>query len=142
MVWDLAINRPPLRFDSETGDILSLAFSPGGTLLASIGAYERCIRIWDPRSGRLERVLVGHPLSTNAVTFSPDGGLLATTGGDGVVKLWSVAAGRVLHRLDGQTPWLNLVAFSPDGKLLAATGGGGDVRLWDLAELGGTTPGP
>jgi WD40 repeat protein len=90
----------------------------------------------------LERVLAGHPFATTAVAFSPDGRLLATTGGDGAVKLWSVSTGRTLHRLEGGTNWLCSVAFSPDGKTLAATGGGDDVQLWDLVELRETTPDP
>jgi WD40 repeat protein len=90
----------------------------------------------------LERTLAGHPFATNAVAFSPDGGLLATVGGDEVVRLWSVSTGRLLYCLDGRTAWFGSVAFSPDGRVLAATGGNDDVRLWDLVELRGMTPGP
>jgi WD40 repeat protein len=89
----------------------------------------------------LERIIDGQSIAMNSVSFSPDGGMIATADGDGAVRLWSVSTGRPLARLDGRTDWLHFVAFSPDGKVLAATGGTDDVWLWNLAGLGGTMPG-
>jgi WD40 repeat protein len=128
--------------ETAGGPILSIAFSPEGTSLVSAGAFESCIRIWDPRSGRLDRILSGHAYTTTGVAFCPGGGMLATTGGDGLVKLWNVSTGRLLHRLVGHSAWLGSVAFSPNGKIIAATGGDGNVRMWDLDELRGTKPEP
>ena len=72
----------------------------------------------------------------NAVTFSPDGRLLASASWDNTVRLWSVADRRqVGPPLYGHADLggASSVSFSPDGHLLASSGSDKTVRLWDPA---------
>jgi WD40 repeat protein len=106
-------------------------------LLATAGGFERCVRIWDLRTGRLCRKIKGHAFGTNGLSFSPDGATLATAGNDGAIRLWELATGDPCTVLDGHASSVGGVAFSPDGRLLVATARNDNhLRVWNLEELG------
>ena len=65
-------------------------------MLATAAMYEKCIRLWDTRTGALRRAIEGHFFGANSVEFSPNGQALASAGNDGMVRLWSVATGNQL----------------------------------------------
>ncbi|OCK72853.1 hypothetical protein K432DRAFT_340986, partial [Lepidopterella palustris CBS 459.81] len=77
--------------------------------------------------------LEGHRITVNAVTFSPDGQLLASASHDWTVRLWNPATGEQLQQLGGHDDWVKAVAFSPDGQLLASASRDWTVRLWNPA---------
>jgi dipeptidyl aminopeptidase/acylaminoacyl peptidase len=134
-VWNVNTRERALRIDGEFGAVRSLAFSRDGASIATTGAYERAVRLWDVKSGRLLRSFSGHEMGTNSLAFSPDGTILATVGNDGMGRLWKVATGELQAILDGQSMALENVAFSPDGVFLVATAiDDNDIRLWDVTE--------
>jgi WD40 repeat protein/transcriptional regulator with XRE-family HTH domain len=125
---------------ADPSNVFAVAFSSGGTLLASAGA-DGTVRLWNTATG--------HPVATlhatsarygvHGVAFSPDGRLLASADGDGTVRLWNTANRQPIRKIlhaSGRTTaryGVRAVAFSPDGRLLASAGADGTVRLWDPA---------
>ena len=132
-----------LRGHSDT--VNTMAFSPNGELLASGGDDYR-FKLWDVQNQQtiatLEHIIGRNRSAIKAVTFSPDGQLLATAGYD--VKLWSVSNQQEIVTFQ-HNQWVLAVAFSPDGQLLATGDHGGTVRIWDvqnrqvIARLAGDT---
>ncbi|MGH3912440.1 MAG: CHAT domain-containing protein, partial [Pseudonocardiaceae bacterium] len=86
-------------------------------------------------------LLVPHPKTrrilhirkeVNAVTFSPNGGLLATAGSKNVAQIWDTTGREVLSV--GSKAWrrtMEGVVFSPDGWWLATASDDSTARIWD-----------
>ena len=113
---------------------IDLVLSPDGKVVATSG-YDGMIRLWNARTGDLQRVLVGHDSYVYGLAWSADGRYLASAGShDGTVRVWDARTGLPLRVLKGLKDAALVVAWSPDGSLLAAgTGGSGYVPIWTIA---------
>jgi WD40 repeat protein len=90
------------------------------------------IELWFLPEGR-QRVFA-HPkggLVTRAV--SNDGRLLASSGGDGVLRLWDVDREQRIETIAGQLKSYRSLVFSPDDSRLVGGGHDGTITMWDLA---------
>jgi WD40 repeat protein len=75
----------------HAGNIRSLAFSPDGKTLASVGNDDKTIKLWDVRTGQEKAALKGHTRDVVGVAFSPDGKTIAAGGYEKTVYLWDLA---------------------------------------------------
>jgi WD40 repeat protein len=90
------------------------------------------VKLWDTTTDKEIKTLTGHPHSVNAVSFSPNGKLLATGSSDHTVKLWDTTTDKEIKTLTGHPHSVNAVSFSPNGKLLATGSADNTVKLWRL----------
>jgi len=116
----------------ERAVLLSVAFSPDGTRLAS-AAWDKTIRIWDAETGTQMTVLRGHDERVLSVAFSPDGSRLASASDDKTVRLWNAITGEELAVLKKHGDEVISVAFSPDGMRLVSASDDMTVRVWDVS---------
>lgn len=155
-------NEPRIRlFDVATGTelrcitlghdstVVSLAFSPDGKSLAS-GGRDGLLRLWEVPTGKplyvksaygaVADFMKGKTVHATAVTFSPDGKLLATgislpqegKAEKDVVRIWDVGTGEPRLSIPAHKNCVGALCFSPDGRILAAIGSVDHrVRLWD-----------
>jgi WD40 repeat protein/serine/threonine protein kinase len=123
---------------SRTGAVACacLAFTPDGkTLLVSSPLGK--VGSWDLQSGRLAAELPARPGHFVHLALSPDGKMLATSGGDWLIQLWDRAAKTPALRLeqsgrgaDGPDQ-LHALTFSPTGETLAVARRH-SLMLWDV----------
>jgi WD40 repeat protein len=127
--------------------VWSVAYSPGGRLLASAGD-DGTVKVWGPATGSV-RTLKGHTISAYCVAFSRDGTRLLSAGGHrwqprhaGEVIVWDAATGEERALLPGDSCGFFAAAFTPDGRRLACAAMDRTVKLCELAPLArGTAPG-
>jgi WD40 repeat protein len=66
-----------------------------------------------------------------AVTFNPDGTVLAAADTVGVIHLWRVADGQKIVTCEGHQHWACGAAFTSDGNTLVSCSGDNTIKIWN-----------
>jgi WD40 repeat protein len=119
-IWDLRERRMVKEIAQGT-EVMSLAFSPDGTLLVSgVGRAPFDCHVWDVASGTEIATYGGHDNIVLATAIAPDGVTAATAGGDNnEIHLWNLRDGKQLQALAGVGRPVWSVGFSADGRSIA-----------------------
>jgi WD40 repeat protein len=113
--------------------IVSIAFSPDGTLIAGASPNERAVKIWSVPDGTLVRTL---PVTTDfqfpRVAFTPSGNLIVAVYGSsntaGAVQFWRAGNGRSVA-IFAKPNHVHDIAFSPEPGVFAYTQYSGGVTV-------------
>lgn len=119
--------------------VVSLAFSPDGSLLAAGGgeaSRSGQLTIWNVADSTLVREFPdAHSDTVYGLEFSPDGKFLASAAADKFVKVFNVATGEFVRAFEGHTHHVMDVSWKGDGTALASAGADNAIKVWN-AETG------
>lgn len=126
---------------AHQGGLTDLDLSPDGLRGVSAGA-DMTLKLWNLRTGELERCMKGHTATVGAVAMSYDHGFVFSGSRGATIRVWSLATGGELARLQTGPadrppvqPWMDdpyeigALAVSPDGSTLVAGETSGRVHM-------------
>lgn len=114
----------------HTALVRSIALSPDNTWIAT-GSIDRTICLWDCSTRQLVKKFGNCTNEVSAVSFSPDGQLLASDGSENRILFWNVNSGERNGDFECIGPPMS-IAFSPNARYLAAGLQGGTIQLINL----------
>jgi WD40 repeat protein len=117
---------------AHKGFVLSLAFSPDGSQLASTG-YEQKLHVWNSDDWRLSGEVKLNNQGVQSLVFSPDGSMLAVAS-DHRLTLVDVPSLKIREAIELDPKGVYCSAFSPDGRWLACGSADKRLRIWEWLE--------
>src|SRR5579884_12549 len=126
-----------LTLKGHQGAIPTIGFSSDGKRLVTASA-DKTARVWDLENAGAAIRPLDRSWTPFVARFSPDGQLIATSGGS-AARLWDAATGRLVREMPASDNKASIfsVAFSPTDNRLLALGYTGQldvsyVALWDI----------
>jgi RNA polymerase sigma factor (sigma-70 family) len=92
-LWDAATGKEIGKWEGHLQGCASVAFSPNGQVLASIGTRDQTLRLWEVATGREIRSLAGFANRPHQLAFSPDGHVLSLGNGLPMMRFEDAVAG-------------------------------------------------
>jgi WD40 repeat protein/DNA-binding SARP family transcriptional activator/energy-coupling factor transporter ATP-binding protein EcfA2 len=128
VVWNMASMQQPVLQLDVPGPEYELALSPDGSLLYVGHDDPPSVTVYEVATGRS---LHSVRLPGTWLEVSPDGSLLAATGGNEIVLL-DAATLTERRRLEGHSDHVRAIRFSPSGRLLASGSDDRTAIVWDV----------
>ncbi|MFP6764472.1 MAG: c-type cytochrome domain-containing protein [Planctomycetaceae bacterium] len=116
--------------------VLSLAFSPDGTLLATGGgdpSRSGELHLWDVTKQVLVRTVEdAHSDTIFGLQFSKDGSKIVSGAADKFVKVHEVKTGKHVKSFEGHTHHVLDVSWKADGSQLVSAGADNAIKVWNV----------
>jgi WD40 repeat protein len=132
LVWDVTLGKEVSLIADPVPNIAhDVAFAPDGKYFVT-GNSLGDIRIWDPKTWTQIRHDDLPFYSTEALSISADGKLIAAGRMDTTITLYDAATGHVRGVIGKHDQGVLSLAFHPEGTMLASAGWDPYIKLWEM----------
>jgi len=114
------------------GGVLTVSFHCNGQVIAFTNDGSSDIEVRRVDSGELLKNIDGGKYEIRALSFSPDGQVLAFASLGNTVKLWKVEDDTLLKTFEAGDNTVYCLSFSHDGQKIAVAGRTGTVKVWSV----------
>ncbi|XP_060813818.1 notchless protein homolog 1 isoform X1 [Bombus pascuorum] len=131
-----AVTRCTGSLEGHKEAVISVAFSPAGTCLAS-GSGDTTVRFWDIYTQTPQYTCEGHKHWVLCISWSPCGTKLASACKNGTILLWNPKTGTQIGKaMLGHKMWVTSLCWEPYHKnsecqYLVSGSKDCDLRIWD-----------
>jgi WD40 repeat protein/mono/diheme cytochrome c family protein len=136
VLWDADPLAPTLQVTAGLTDrITAVRFLPDGTRLVLADgriAESGALRMADAASGAITASWPAHADTIFDIAVSGDGKILATAGGDKLVKMWDTATHKEIARFEGHVAQVLTLAFDAKSTQLVSGGADQQIKVWDV----------
>jgi WD40 repeat protein len=131
-VWNLQTGEIIRSIDGHSHWVLSVAISPGGSILVSGGA-DKTIKVWNLKTGQVIRTLNGHSSWITAVAIAAHGKIVSGSA-DKTIKIWELNTGKLSKTIKNEKELFCVLSLciSHDGKVIACGSTNNKITLWNL----------
>ena len=128
-LWDLPAQLFVKKMEGHKGDVHSVIITPGGSDAIISGSADNTVKIWSLPDGDLRGTLEDHKRAGQTLCASPDGTILASGSGDGMVLLRTETGTKTLGR---HRTRVVSICISPNGKWMASADASSEIKIWSL----------
>jgi len=136
VLWNVESLAPERQITTGLTDrITAMRFLPDGTQLVFADgriAESGTVRIADISSGAVTASWPAHADTIFDLAVSGDGKILATAGGDKLVKMWDLATHKETARFEGHVAQVLTLAFDGNASRLVSGGIDQQIKVWDV----------
>jgi WD40 repeat protein len=122
-------NGQVVRSINNNSGIFCMAFSPDSKMLAT-GGFDRLIRLWDIKTGKIVHTLAGHSDRLSSLTFSLNGKTLFSGSWDQTIKAWQLETGEEISSIKVQSGKIQTMAISSNHQTLVSGSDDGRIGIW------------
>jgi serine/threonine protein kinase len=148
------LSTPLYTYRGHEGSVTAVAWSPGGTHVASAGVLESSVQVWNAGTGniilistfeidpyheglaflkRVPALFATRNQRVDVLAWSSDSKYIAAALGNDTVQVWNLETGDATFVSSSQPGETNALAWSADGKYIAAVSGNSSVEVRSAA---------